>query len=76
METLFIQTKPKNNLLTLRAITPKDKLHPLIEKKGWKSTLISEKNSCYLYFDKENDNYNFHSLYNYFANFSSSNERS
>jgi hypothetical protein len=30
---LIIQEKAKNNLLTLKAITKKDKLSPLIEKK-------------------------------------------
>ncbi|CAI2167893.1 1488_t:CDS:10 [Funneliformis geosporum] len=39
--------KVKSNQLTLKAITDKDKLHPLIEKKAWKSTLISEEKICY-----------------------------
>ena len=76
MTALFIQKESKINLLTFQAITNQDKIHPLIEKKDWKSTLISEKNSCYLYLDKESDDYNFHTLYNYFVNFSVSNERS
>jgi hypothetical protein len=33
MTVLFIQKAPKNSLLTLRAITIKDKVHSLIEKK-------------------------------------------
>ena len=33
MTTLSIQTKSKNNLLTLKAITKKDKLHFLVDKK-------------------------------------------
>jgi len=75
METLLIQTKPKNNLLILRAITSKDKIHSLIEKKEWKSTLISEEKVCYLYLDKENEDYNFNSIYNFFVSFASNNER-
>ena len=75
MTALFIQKESKVNLLTLCAITNKDKIHSLIEKKEWKATLISEKKTCYLYLDKESSDYNFHSLYNYFVSFSSSNER-
>ncbi|MCE8163996.1 MAG: leucyl aminopeptidase family protein [Candidatus Moeniiplasma glomeromycotorum] len=75
MTNLFIQKEPKINLLTLRAITNKDKVHPLIEKKEWKTTLISEKNICYLYLNKENKDYNFSSIYDYFINFSSIYER-
>ena len=76
MNVILIQTKLKNNLLTLQAITKKDKIHSLVEKKNWRSTLISEKKTCYLYLDKENDDYNFSSLYNYFVGFSGNDERS
>ena len=75
MATLLIQARPKDGLLTLQVITSKDKIHPLIEKKNWKSTLISEKKTCYLYLNKESDDYNFTNLYNHFVNFSGSNER-
>jgi leucyl aminopeptidase len=75
MATLFIQKESKINLLTLLVITNKDKIHPLVEKKEWKSTLISEKKICYLYVNKEGIDYNFHSIYNYFVNFSSHGER-
>jgi len=74
MTALFIQKEPKVNLLTLRAITNKDKIHSLIEKKEWKTTLLSEKKTYYLYVNKESEDYNFHSLYNYFVNFSGSSE--
>src|SRR5437763_11227873 len=76
MTTLFIQAKPKANLLVLKAVADKENLHPLIEKKVWKSTLISQENICYLYLNKESKEYNFHSLFNYFTNFSSNSERS
>ena len=76
MATLFTQKEIKRNLLTLQAITSKDKIHPLVEKKEWKTTLISEKKTYYLYVNKESDDYNFHSLYNYFVNFSSVSESS
>ena len=33
MTKLFIQEKNKSNQLVLKAVTNKDKLHPLIEKK-------------------------------------------
>ena len=33
MTTLFTQKETKRNLLTLQAITSKDKIHPLVEKK-------------------------------------------
>jgi len=74
MTVLFIQKEPKVNLLTLRAITNKDKIHSLIEKKEWKTTLLSEKKTYYLYVNKESEDYNFNSLYNYFVNFSGSSE--
>ena len=75
MTKLFIQTKPNPNSLILKVVTSKDKLPALVEKKEWKTTLISEQKTCYLYLDKESDDYNFHNLYNCFVNFSSSNER-
>lgn len=75
MTVLFIQTKTKTNLLVLKAITGKEKTHLLIDKKDWKSTLISEAKTCYLYVNKESEDYNFHSIYNYFTNFASNNER-
>ena len=76
MTFINIQIKPKNNLLNFRVITNKDKTHPLIEKKNWKSTLVSEENSCFLYLDKESNDYDFSSLYNYFVAFSGNSERS
>lgn len=76
MSRLFTQEKIKTNLLTLKVVTSKEKIHPLIEKKSWKSTLISEQNTCYLYLNKESNEYNFHSLFSYFANFANNNERS
>ena len=69
MTVLFIQKESKVNLLTLRAITNKDKVNSLIEKKAWKSTLISEEKTLYLYVDKESLNYNFFYLSEYFVNF-------
>src|SRR4051794_1507517 len=76
MSRLFIQEKLKTNLLVLKVVTNKEKIHSLIEKKSWKSTLISEQNICYLYLNKESNEYNFHSLFSYFANFANHNERS
>ncbi|CFW92909.1 Putative Cytosol aminopeptidase (fragment) [endosymbiont DhMRE of Dentiscutata heterogama] len=76
MTTLFIKKSPQSKLLTLCAITNKDKAHPLVEKKPWKTTLISEKKTLYLYIDKENEDYNFFNLYHFFVNFSGNNERS
>ena len=75
MVELFIQTKSQLNLLTFKVITKKDNLHPLIEKKEWKSTLISEEKICYLFIDKESGNYNVYSIYEYFVNFSSSSKK-
>jgi leucyl aminopeptidase len=75
MTNLFIQKEKKENALVLKAITDKEKFHLLIEKKDWKTTLISEENTCYLYVDKESEDYNFHSIYSYFVNFSNDNER-
>ncbi|WNE41226.1 MAG: cytosol aminopeptidase [Mycoplasmataceae bacterium] len=71
---LFVQKKPEVNSLTLKVITNKEKIHPLTEKRCWKSTLISEEKTYYLYLDKENEDYNFANLYQYFVNFSNSNE--
>ena len=75
MNTLSILAKSKNNLLTLKAITKKDKLHPLIEEKEWKTTLISETKTCYLYVNKESPDYNFSSLYDYFLVFGSNEKK-
>jgi len=75
MTKLFIQEKNKSNQLVLKAVTNKDKLHPLIEKKEWKSTLISEEKTCYLYVKKESENYNFSRVYDYFVSFAKSDER-
>jgi len=75
MTTLSILAKSKNNLLTLKAITKKDKLHSLIEEKEWKSTLISEEKTCYLYVNKENSDYNFSRLYDYFVVFGSNEKK-
>jgi leucyl aminopeptidase len=70
--------KAKGNLLLLRAVTSenKEKLSPLIDKKEWRTTLISEEKTCYLYINKESSNYNFHNLYGYFIGFASNNQRS
>ena len=76
MSLLFIQAKVKSNQLTLKAITSKDKLHPLIEKKEWKSTLVSEEKVCYLYVKKESEDYNFSRIYDYFVSFAKGDERS
>src|SRR3954465_6018881 len=77
MVKVYLQEKAKVNLLNFQVITGKNKgkLSPLIEKKEWRTTLISEEMTCYLYIDKESSDYNFHSLYDCFVNFSSSNER-
>ncbi|MDR1670398.1 MAG: leucyl aminopeptidase family protein [Spiroplasmataceae bacterium] len=72
--SLLIQKKPKIDLLTLKIVTSKDKFHSLVEKKNWNSTLISEEKTLYLYLDKENDDYNFSNLYDFFVNFSSKND--
>jgi len=76
MTALFIQSKLKNHLLTLKAITKKDKLPPLIEEKEWKTTLISEEEVCYWYVNKESLDYNFSSLYKNFVNLAKNSERS
>lgn len=76
MIKILSQEKSEINTLVLKVATSKDKLHPLIEKKEWVSTLISEEKSRYLFVDKESDSYNFQYLYDYFVGFSSNNERS
>jgi leucyl aminopeptidase len=70
--------KAKDNLLLLRTVTSesKEKLSPLVDKKEWRTTLISEEKTCYLYINKETSNYNFHNLYGYFIEFVSNNQRS
>lgn len=77
MVKVYLQEKAKSNLLTFQAITGKNKgkLSPLVEKKEWETTLISEEMTCYLYINKESSNYNFHSLYDYFVRFASDNQR-
>ncbi|CAI2188149.1 9513_t:CDS:2 [Funneliformis geosporum] len=71
MVEVYLQEKAKVNSLTFQAITGKDKgkLSPLVEKKEWRTTLISEEMACYLYIDKESINYNFQNLYDYFVRF-------
>ena len=77
MVEVYFQEKAKVNLLTFQAIAGKNKgkLSPLVEKKDWRTTLISEEMTCYLYIDKESSDYNFHSLYDYFVRFASDNQR-
>jgi leucyl aminopeptidase len=73
-----LREKAKDNLLLLRAVTSKskEKLSPLIDKKEWRATLISEEKTCYLYVSEESNNYNFHNLYSYFVEFASNNQKS
>ncbi|CAI2161532.1 13837_t:CDS:2 [Funneliformis geosporum] len=75
MVEVYLQEKAKVNSLTFQAITGKDKgkLSPLVEKKEWRTTLISEEMACYLYIDKESINYNFQNLYDYFVRFATRN---
>jgi len=77
MVKVYLQEKAKVNSLTFQAITGKNKgkLSPLVEKTEWRTTLISEEMTCYLYIDKESSDYNFHSLYDYFVRFASDNQR-
>lgn len=72
----IISEKNKVGLLTFKLITSKDKLHSLIKKKNWTTTLISEEKICYLFIDKESSDYNFSSLYDYFVGLSSDSQRS
>ncbi|CAH1766126.1 3237_t:CDS:2 [Entrophospora sp. SA101] len=72
---LRIQDKKQKNLLTLKAITEKEKFPDLVEKKEGKITLISEEKTYYLYLNKQAADYNFHKIYNFFVNFSRNNER-
>lgn len=75
MVKLFIQENFQADLLIFKVITKKDKLHPLIEKKLGKITLISEEKTYYLYLDKEIPDYSFHFLSDFWATFSNTNER-
>ncbi|RHZ36440.1 M17 family metallopeptidase [endosymbiont GvMRE of Glomus versiforme] len=72
---LHIQDKKQKDLLTLKAITEKEKFPSLVEKKDSKLTLISEEETYYLYLNKQAEDYNFHKIYNFFVNFSQENER-
>ena len=76
MVKIFSQEKIQSNFLTLKVITKKEKFNPLVEKKEWKSTLLSEEKTCYLFIDKESSSYNFHNIYEYFVNFVNSSEKS
>jgi leucyl aminopeptidase len=78
MIKISLREKAKVNFLVLRtaASKNKEKLSPLIEKKEWRTTLISEEEICYLYINKESEEYNFYSLYDYFVEFASNNQRS
>ncbi|WNE40431.1 MAG: cytosol aminopeptidase [Mycoplasmataceae bacterium] len=73
--SLFIQKKSKTNLLTLEVITSEHEGHALIERKNWKTTLISEKKTYFLYLEKESKDYNFLNLYNYFVKFATNNQK-
>lgn len=72
---LHVQDKKQKNLLTLKAVTEKEKFPDLVEKKEGKLTLISEEKTYYLYLNKQAGDYNFHKIYNFFVNFSHNNER-
>jgi leucyl aminopeptidase len=75
MTNLHIQSKKQKNLLNLKAVTKKDKISDLVEKKDGKITLISEEKTYYLYLDKQTEDYNFHKIYNFFVDFSRNNKR-
>src|SRR5947209_8056581 len=75
MTNLYIQTKKKRDLPSLKAVTKKDKIPNLVEKKDGKLTLISEEKTYYLYLDKQAEDYNFHKVYNFFVDFSRNNKR-
>ena len=72
---LRIQTKKQKDLLTLKAVTEKEKFPELVEKKDGKLTLISEEKTYYLYLDKQAGDYGFHKIYNFFVDFSLTNKR-
>ncbi|RHZ35399.1 M17 family metallopeptidase [endosymbiont GvMRE of Glomus versiforme] len=74
---ISIVQKKSKEFLTLRTVTEanEEELHSLIDKKNWKTTLISEEKTCYLYLNKEDGDYNFHSIYNFFVSFAGNSER-
>ncbi|CAI2182254.1 16182_t:CDS:2 [Funneliformis geosporum] len=76
MTNLHIQAKPQKDLLNLKVVSKKEKFPTWVEKKEGQITLISEEKTYYLYLDKQAEDYNFHKIYNFFANFSQSQERS
>src|ERR1043166_5373709 len=76
MTNLYIQTKKKRDLPSLKAVTKKDKIPNLVEKKDGKLTLISEEKTYYLYLDKQVEDYNFHKIYNFFVAFAKENKKS
>ena len=75
MTNLCIQSKKQKGLLNLRVVDRKGKTPNLVEKKDGKLTLVSEEKTYYLYLDKQAEDYNFHKIYNFFADFSLTNKR-
>ena len=75
MTNLCIQSKKQKDLLNLRVVDRKDKISNLVEKKDGKLTFISEEKTYYFYLDKQTEDYNFHKIYNFFADFSLTNKR-
>src|SRR5436309_2951094 len=76
MNNLHIQTKQQRDLLNLKAVSKKEKFPNLVEIKEGKITLISEEKTYYLYLNKQDEDYNFHKIYNFFVSFSKDNQKS
>src|SRR5437763_9848856 len=75
MNNLHIQTKQQKGLLNLKVVAEKEKFPVLVEKKKGKITLISEEKTYYLYLKKQAEDYNFHSIYNFFVFFAKDNQK-
>src|SRR6185369_17514212 len=76
MTNLHVQAKHQKGLLNLKVVTEKEKFPVLVEKKDGRITLISEEKTYYLYLDKQNEDYNFHKIYNFFVSFAKDNQKS
>src|SRR4051794_25141114 len=76
MTNFHIQNKQQKGLLNLKAVTEKEKIPALVEKKEGKVTLISEEKAYYLYLEKQAEDYNFDKVYNFFVSFAKDNQKS